>query len=93
MESQQVNQEAAHQRADQSEHDVKDDAFAAFVDDLAGQKAGDEADHEPDDDAREHAAVVVGGDDDGIGGQERGEVLKHGKPFCEARCKIGGYNA
>src|ERR1700736_3958277 len=35
-------QEATHDRADDAQHDVKNDTFALLVDDLAGNEASDE---------------------------------------------------
>src|SRR5580704_4087414 len=37
----------AHNRSHNSKHDVQEDAFAAPVDDLAGNETGDESEHEP----------------------------------------------
>ena len=48
--------EAANNRADDAEHDVEEEAFAGFVDDLAGDETGNQPQNDPPDD-RHHAPV------------------------------------
>src|SRR3954452_1207349 len=54
-----VEQEAADHRADDAEHDVEQQALALAVDNLAGDEAGDQPEHDPADDR--HAVSFLPG--------------------------------
>src|SRR5438874_12938440 len=47
LSAEQAEQETADQRADNAEHDIQKKAFAALIDDLAADPAGDQAEDDP----------------------------------------------
>src|SRR5271167_2039626 len=53
-------EKAANDRTDYAENDVKNDALTRFVDDLARDKAGDQAENEPSDDRHCGIPCAVG---------------------------------
>ena len=58
-EAESVRNEAADNRSDDSQDDVHEHPFALFVDQLAGNKPGDEAHDEPSNESHTHAPFKV----------------------------------
>src|SRR4051812_36582620 len=54
-----VEEKATDDGADDTQHDVKDNAFAFLVDDLAGDEARDEAENDPPDDRHRSVLILV----------------------------------
>src|SRR3954468_12581111 len=80
-----VEQKAADHRADDAEDDVEQQALALAVDDLAGDEAGDQTEHDPADDR--HALSFSARPF--RGGRSRGTGAGQGRAGCRP-CKPAG---